>query len=136
MPAYNFIAKVVPPIRTGTKQLTIRKKRKRPTVEGDTLYLYTNMRNRYKPAELLLKTKCAVVLQVLITADYIKLTYGRKAIYLYYFTKPAHRFVALDGLSTYSFIEIHSAMGNMDNPDMEVIYWGKKNFFKLFPELK
>ena len=46
MPAYNFKAQFVEPIRAGTKHTTIRPCRKRPTREGDTLHLFTGMRTK------------------------------------------------------------------------------------------
>ena len=46
MPAYNFQARFAELVRSGTKPHTIRTPRKRPTVEGDTLHLFTGMRTR------------------------------------------------------------------------------------------
>lgn len=44
MPAYNFQARFIPRILSGTKGTTIRKRRKHPTKVGDILWLYTGMR--------------------------------------------------------------------------------------------
>lgn len=46
MPAYNFQRQFVPLILSGEKPHTIRRKRKRATVEGDQLSLYTGMRTK------------------------------------------------------------------------------------------
>lgn len=47
MPAYNFKAQFVEPIRFGDKTTTIRPPRsKRPTRVGDLLHLYTGMRTK------------------------------------------------------------------------------------------
>ena len=62
MPAYNFQSRFAPKVRSGEKLQTIRRRRKRPTVEGDTLYLYTNQRT--KNAEKLREVKCVRVLPI------------------------------------------------------------------------
>lgn len=46
MPAYNFKARFAPLVESGEKRQTIRKPRKRPTVAGDRLKLYTGMRTK------------------------------------------------------------------------------------------
>jgi hypothetical protein len=46
MPAYNFQGRFAQLVADGVKPHTIRPRRKRPTVVGDTLYLYTGMRTR------------------------------------------------------------------------------------------
>ena len=46
MPAYNFKARFADAVERGDKCQTIRKRRKRPTRPGDTLYLYTGMRTK------------------------------------------------------------------------------------------
>ena len=46
MPAYNFKKNFAPMILSGRKPHTIRRRRKRPTVVGDRLYLYTGMRTK------------------------------------------------------------------------------------------
>ena len=46
MPAYNFKKQFAAAVEDGTKRQTIRPKRKRPTVPGDTLYLNTGMRTK------------------------------------------------------------------------------------------
>jgi hypothetical protein len=46
MPAYNFKTRFADAVENGDKCQTIRKRRKRPTRVGDTLYLYTGMRTK------------------------------------------------------------------------------------------
>jgi uncharacterized protein YqfB (UPF0267 family) len=59
MPLYNFQPRFVPLILSGQKTHTIRAKRKRQTLPGDTLYLYTGLRQ--KGAQRLLVTQCTRV---------------------------------------------------------------------------
>jgi hypothetical protein len=73
MPAYNFKAKFADAVRTGRKRQTIRKPRKRPTVCGDYLKLYTGMRT--KQCELLVSTYCLSVTPIKIHEDAIEM-YG------------------------------------------------------------
>jgi hypothetical protein len=46
MPAYNFKKAFSDDVEKGIKRQTIRKRRKRPTKVGETLYLYTGMRTK------------------------------------------------------------------------------------------
>lgn len=46
MPALNFSEQFADRVESGTKQQTIRRKRKHPIKYGDTLYLYTGMRTK------------------------------------------------------------------------------------------
>lgn len=64
MPAYNFKEKFADPVEKGDKNQTIRPRRKRPTVEGDTLYLYTGMRT--KKCRLLRQVTCKSVQPIAI----------------------------------------------------------------------
>lgn len=59
MPAYNFQSRFAAAIWYGSKWHTIRMRRKRPTVAGDTLYLYTGLRT--KKAKLIKQTPCLKV---------------------------------------------------------------------------
>ena len=62
MPAYNFKGRFAELVASGAKPHTIRPRRKRPTVVGDTLYLYTGMRTRQ--CRLLLTTICHAVTSI------------------------------------------------------------------------
>jgi len=68
MPAYNFKERFAADIETGSKRQTIRRKRKRPTVVGDILYLYTGMRT--KKCRKLREATCESVVPVLIMGLY------------------------------------------------------------------
>lgn len=67
MPAYNFQERWARKIEDGEKPHTIRKRRKRPTVIGDKLFLYTGMRT--KECRLLKETVCAQIMPIDIFAD-------------------------------------------------------------------
>lgn len=59
MTAYNFQPQFAEAIRCGRKRQTIRRCRKRPTVAGEALSLYTGQRTR--ACALLLETVCIAV---------------------------------------------------------------------------
>ena len=46
MPAYNFQPRFAAKVESGEKCQTIRRRRKRPTRPGETLYLYTDQRTK------------------------------------------------------------------------------------------
>lgn len=64
MPAYNFKAMFAEAVESGRKPCTIRKRRKRPTKPGETLYLYTGMRT--KECRKLREEECLAVVPVRI----------------------------------------------------------------------
>ena len=64
MPAYNFKKQFADAVESGQKRQTIRLERSRPTVPGDTLYLYTGMRTR--SCRKLMETACVDVQDVSI----------------------------------------------------------------------
>ena len=66
MPAYNFKGQFAAAVEAGTKPHTIRPVRKRPTVKGDSLYLYTGMRQR--GCRILRTCQCLAVTPVVIHA--------------------------------------------------------------------
>jgi len=66
MPAYNFKKEFAAKVEAETKRQTIRKPRKRPTVVGDILHLYTGIRTK-KCRRLLPPVACHCVFDVLIT---------------------------------------------------------------------
>lgn len=65
MPAYNFKAQFAVLVESGEKRQTVRRKRKRPTRTGDTLFLYTGLRTA--KARLLRKDRCAMVKSIYIS---------------------------------------------------------------------
>lgn len=64
MPAYNFKKQFAPLVESGVKNTTIRPKRKRPTVKGDKLVLYTAQRTKY--CRKLKETVCKDVQDIFI----------------------------------------------------------------------
>ena len=64
MPAYNFKKQFAPLVGSGEKRQTVRFPRKRQTVKGDTLYLYTGMRTS-ACRKLVDPTPCTAVLPVM-----------------------------------------------------------------------
>jgi hypothetical protein len=66
MPAYNFQKRFAPLVETGVKRQTIRRRRKRLTRMGDTLYLYEGMRTK-KCRRLRDPEICRLVLPVAIS---------------------------------------------------------------------
>lgn len=71
MPAYNFKTIFAPAVESGAKPHTIRPQRKRPTVPGDMLYLYTGMRTKF--CRLLKKTVCTAVIPIEIKRNSVRL---------------------------------------------------------------
>ena len=69
MPAYNFKREFAPAVESGQKRQTIRKKRKRPTRVGETLYLYTGMRT--KGCRKLKETTCTASEPIYIDINHI-----------------------------------------------------------------
>lgn len=65
MPLYNFKAQFADLVANFKKNQTIRPVRKRPTVAGDTLYLYTGLRGK-GGARLLRETECTKVTPIAI----------------------------------------------------------------------
>ena len=70
MPAYNFKKQFANDVESGKKCQTVRPKRKRPTVAGDTLYLYTGMRT--KNCRKLKEAECEVVVPIDIGLFFVR----------------------------------------------------------------
>lgn len=64
MPALNYKKEFAEPVRKKQKPCTIRRMRKRPFVEGDTLYHYTGLRS--SKCEKLLENKALAVFSITI----------------------------------------------------------------------
>ena len=62
MPLYNFKKRFADDVESGKKLQTIRRRRKRPTVAGEMLHLYTGLRT--KVSRLLRRALCTRVLPV------------------------------------------------------------------------
>jgi hypothetical protein len=69
MPSLNFRDQFAPKIKSGEKRQTIRAKRKRPIVVGDSLYLFTGMQS--KQCERIGTVVCRAVSDVEVGDDYI-----------------------------------------------------------------
>jgi hypothetical protein len=119
MPAYNFQRQFVPMILNGSKPHTIRRRRKRPTVKGDRLLLYTGMRT--KGCELITVTECAKVEPVIIYPTLKKIMKDGEIM-------PADAVLKLakaDGFDTsnsfFRFFEY--TYGDYELDDFEIIWW-------------
>lgn len=71
MPAINFKQQFIAPVASGKKRQTIRKPRKRQTVPGDKLYLYSGMRT--KAVLKLREVECIAVIPIYISASSVRL---------------------------------------------------------------
>jgi len=78
MPAYNFQEQFAEDIEVGRKRQTIRRKRKRPTRPGDTLYLYTGLRT--KRCRKLREAVCKSVVGITISPAFV-VTLGGLRLY-------------------------------------------------------
>lgn len=67
MGLYNFQKRFVPFIMSGQKTHTIRATRKHPAKVGETLHLYTGLRQ--KGAQLLMRVPCTKVEEVRLSVD-------------------------------------------------------------------
>lgn len=119
MPAYNFKKQFADLVESGKKRQTIRKLRKRPTVAGDKLFLYTGMRT--KRCMLLMKTTCALVFPITIQVDERVIFWGDAAEVMPKLT--AKCFVQADGFVNFDdFFEFFwTTYGNEFQG--QVIYW-------------
>jgi hypothetical protein len=79
MGLYNFQQRFVQPIRRGTKQHTIRAKRKRPDKPGDVIHCYVGL--RHKGARLLGRWPCVKVEDIWISATGAVVMIDRLCIY-------------------------------------------------------
>lgn len=121
MPAYNFKKEFASKVEDGTKPHTIRPCRKRPTVEGDTLYLYTGMRT--KNCRKLREEKCIAVMQIDFepAGDGVDVWLNRKWIS----RKDLHLIALKDGFDTVdSFMEFFKSNYGIPNKvPLELILW-------------
>lgn len=114
MPAYNFKDQFADKVLNGSKPFTIRKKRKRPTVKGDKLFLYVGMRTRN--CCQLMETTAKEVIPIKITRDDIYLD-GQVL-----FESMKEGFARLDGFRNYTeFLNFHKP--NFNSEELEMIIW-------------
>lgn len=113
MPAYNFKKEFAAKVLDGSKPFTIRAPRKRKTVKGDRLFLFTGMRTRN--CVKLLDTIAADVFVIVITSD---------AVYINdvcLMESMKEGFARLDGFNSYTdFLKFHEP--NFNKP-IDMIVW-------------
>lgn len=119
MPAYNFQQQWADDVESGKKNCTIRRRRKRPTRAGDTLYLKAGMRTKH--CRNLRTTVCKKVTSLEIIAFEVKL----KGDYL---SQPQITRLALrDGFeSVEAFFKFFHRQYGYAVDDLELIEWPSK----------
>jgi hypothetical protein len=118
MPAYNFQARFALDVELGHKRQTIRKKRKRPTVPGDTLYLFTGQRSN--GCRRLGEHVCKSVQPITIGLLYIDV--NNKTIRVG--SDEAYWLARADGFdSTAAFMLFFSKQYGLPTKDLELIKW-------------
>ena len=122
MVAYNFKEEFADKVESGEKLQTIRKRRKRPTVFGDILQLYTGMRT--KSCRLLRETKCAAVRPFKLWNDTVfdldGTTYGA------HISANGYVLAKKDGFKTWEeMVEFFSNTYGLPF-EGEIIYWNPK----------
>jgi len=117
MPAYNFKAQWADLVANGLKWHTIRMKRKRATLPGDTVYLYTGMRT--KQCRKLGQHLCQNVVPIDIYPGRIVLD-GKELV-----GEEAMGLAIADGFSDLDsfFAFFEKTYGLPQVGTMEVIYW-------------
>jgi len=122
MPAYNFQAWKASRVESGELTQTIRKKRKRPTVLGDIIYLYFGMRT--KKCRKLGEGDCISV------QDFI--LYGRELFKIADIDIPAipwgdgDKLAKKDGFDTWEdFVNFFEKEYGLPFLDAEIIRWRK-----------
>lgn len=119
MPQYNFKEEFAPAVERGEKRQTIRQKRKRPTVPGDTLYLFTGLRTKHTRRLLVPEPICTAVKPVDIYPTYVILD-GQRLSY-----EEATAFAKADGFpSLEKFLAFFDKAYGLPVVDThETIYW-------------
>ena len=121
MPAYNFKKQFADMVESGEKLQTVRKPRKRPTVPGDTLQLYTGMRT--KKCKLLAIGKCRAVVNIKIHEEANRYYLYDSDTPNYKGGWPAGRFIKGEGFSSWDemieFFRSHYGLPFRG----EIIYW-------------
>ena len=116
MPAYNFQKQFASDVERGFKRCTIRPRRKRPTVPGDILFLFTGQRT--KQCRRLLTTACVAVEPITVTSASIRLD-GRSLT-----TSAAHCLARADGFDTVeAFRSFFRKIYGLPTKNMEQISW-------------
>jgi len=123
MPAYNFKTQFADLVARGIKRQTIRPVRKRPTVAGDNIYLYTGMRTK-QCRQLWPACACKAVVPVLVTPYYVRLYPGTNRFVQHNLgTKALDAFAKRDGFETgQQLIEFFNKTYGLPFVG-EIIYW-------------
>jgi hypothetical protein len=120
MPAYNFQKQFVEMILDGSKHHTVRPRRKRPTVPGDKLVLYTGQRT--PQCEKIMDAVCTSVVPIEIyTESFIGVVLDGRALS----DKEIMLFAERDGFNDiYAFLEFFERYpARVRQDELEVIYW-------------
>jgi len=139
MPAYNFMPEFAGPVRSGAKPQTIRRKRKRPTVPGDTLILRTGMRTP-GPSELLMRVPCAAVTP--ITIEWSGITLHGEALRYYagrFGNCERESFIRRDGFgmgipAETAFASFFSGHYGLPTEGLELIEWRPEEALEEAPD--
>lgn len=121
MPAYNFQKQFVPKILDGTKVHTVRRRRKRPTVMGDRLLLYTGMRT--KECECIAVTTCVKVEHIEIRPTMQRMWINGE----FQLWKEEHMFIRADGFAVME--DFYAFFLRYKRPvlnNFQVIWWDPK----------
>lgn len=135
MPAYNFKPQFADAILAGLKLQTIRKPRKRPTVPGDVLTLYTGQRT--KACRLLARVRVVEVAPVKFDREWTTfaddkpiwfstVTVGDKRLDAFELAALAQRDGFRDTMDFLAFFTEHYNWGREGGPDVlevELIRW-------------
>ena len=104
MPAYNFKRRFAEAVKEGSKTQTIRKKRKRPTVVGDKIFLYTGMRT--KQSEKIGEGICISVIPIYIMEGSVIVGLPGDTIQLYAHSAGAEELATYDGFEDWDMFII------------------------------
>jgi hypothetical protein len=116
MPAYSFKEQFIDPIENGTKQQTIRGKRKGQAKPGDTLYLYYGMRTKY--CKKIAEKTCRAVDDIVIKEDGKVYVNGKKLS-----SADRHNLAKADGFENFAAMFKFWQQHNSLPFNGDIIYW-------------
>jgi hypothetical protein len=126
MPAYNFQKQFVPMILDGSKHHTIRRRRKRATIVGDMLMLYTGMRT--KQCLLIAVTECVKIEPVMILPFRMEMSYVRGYNVQPLNVEEINQLAKADGFEdTHDFFYFFRRYKLEVLDDFEIIHWNVKD---------
>ena len=121
MTAYNFQPQFEEPILKGTKEHTIRPRRKNKTRIGQAIQLYTGMRTKH--CKLIAEKTCTAVKPIMINVDNWAININGHSLSPNEITEFAHH----DGFDdSYDFFEFFKSRYTTEQmlDDLEIICWG------------